>query len=84
MTPDGNYVVELFAGYVASEDMDAWQVYFDSDEEFSAWLEESKGRSAFQSDVTPEIGDRILTLSTCSYEFENARFVVMGVLRAAQ
>jgi sortase B len=84
MTPNGNYVVELFSGYVASEDMDAWQVYFDTDEEFSAWLEESKGRSAFQSDVTPEVGDRILTLSTCSYEFENARFVVVGVLREAE
>ena len=36
--------------------------------------------SDFQALVTPETGDRLLILSTCSYEYDNARYVVLGVL----
>lgn len=35
----------------------------------------------FESSVTPLSSDRILTLSTCSYEFSDARFVVLGILK---
>ena len=67
MTPDENYTVALFAGYVASVD--------------EAWLIQAQERSTFDGGVTPTSNDRILTLSTCSYEFNNARYVVLGVLQ---
>ena len=84
MTPGGNYEVEFFAGYVASVEDEAWDVGFGSDAEFEAWLELARERSWFESDVSVAVTDRILTLSTCSYEFDNARFVLLGVLQKAE
>lgn len=84
MTPGGNYEVEFFAGYVASVEDVAWDVGFGSDAEFEAWLESARERSWFESDVSVAVTDRILTLSTCSYEFDNARFVLLGVLQKAE
>ena len=84
MTPDGNYRVDFFAGYVASVEDNAWNMGFGSDAEFEAWLEEARDRSLIESDVSVAATDRILTLSTCSYEFSNARFVLLGVLSQAE
>lgn len=36
-----------------------------------------KEHSCFDSEITPAATDRIVTLSTCSYEFDNARFVLI-------
>lgn len=80
VTPEERFIVELFSGYVASVDEDAWRLNFSSEKEWAQWLEEAKQRSMFQSDVQPSLQDKVLTLSTCSYEFENARFVVHGIL----
>lgn len=80
LTPDANYEVKIFAGYVASVDADAWTVGFSSDLEFKEWLRRARERSCFTSEITPAVTDRILTLSTCSYEFNNARFVLLGIL----
>lgn len=51
-----------------------------TDEEFIQIIEESKKRSLFDTDVDVDIGDKILTLSTCTYEYKDqeARFVVMA------
>ena len=78
MTPDKNYTVALFAGYVASVDDPAWEVVFSDASAFEAWLIQAQERSTFDSSVKPTSNDRILTLSTCSYEFNNARYVVLG------
>lgn len=81
MTPDGNYKLELFAGYVASLNEQCWRTDFDSDEEFLKWVDKAVSRSKFKSDVIPTAEDRVVTLSTCDYDFEDARFVLLGVLR---
>lgn len=80
ITPDKNYKVDFFAGYVAAPQDDAWEIGF-TEAEFEVWLQNAADRSCFTSEVAPNISDHILTLSTCSYEFDDARFVLAGVLR---
>lgn len=79
LTPDRDYSIDFFAGYVANVKANAWQVNFGL-EEFAVWLREAKGKSLFQSEIEPIAESKVLTLSTCSYEFDNARFVLHGVM----
>lgn len=80
MTPEQNYTLELFAGYVAATGDDAWMLEFQNEEEFAQWVERAISRSCFESLSAPAAGEQVITLSTCSYEFENARFVLLGRL----
>ena len=80
ITPEKNYEIEVFAGYVASVKDDAWQITFDSEERFQAWIGRAIEKSTFSSAIMPAATDRIITLSTCSYEFDNARYVLLGIL----
>ena len=80
LTPEGNYKLEFFAGFVASLTDDAWKLEFDSDEEYGQWLEWAVASSTFESAITPTTQDRVVTLSTCSYEYTDARYVLMGIL----
>lgn len=75
------YQVEIFAGYVANTSQSAWRLDFQSDEEYRSWIREIKNQSFFISSVTPEAQDKVITLSTCSFEYDDARFVLHGVLR---
>lgn len=80
LTPEGNYKLEFFAGFVANLNGDAWKLEFDSDEEYGEWLEQAMASSTFESVITPTPQDRVVTLSTCSYEYDDARYVLMGIL----
>lgn len=80
-TPEKTYSVKIFSGYSAGVEDEAWRISFDSEEEFADWAAQEKEKSCFESDIMPSGTDRIVTLSTCSYEFEEARFVVHGILR---
>lgn len=51
---------------------------FESDEAFLNWVSLAKSRSLIDTDIDVIVGDNILTLSTCCYDFDNARFVVMA------
>ena len=81
MTPEQNYRIEVFAGYVANVKDNAWKVDFGADTVFEDWQKSVKERSCFESEITPAATDRIVTLSTCSYEFDYARFVLFGIIR---
>lgn len=79
LTPDGNYRFELFAGLVVQQD-DKIYMPNQSQEEFSVLLSQCRAKSTFLSDVELEYDDTIVTLSTCSYESDNARYIVIGRL----
>ena len=80
VTPDKNYKIEFFSGYVVAAHESAWRIDF-TDAEFETWLQNAVDQSCFSSEIIPGTSDNILTLSTCSYEFDDARFVLLGVLR---
>lgn len=80
LTPERDYLIKLVAGFVTRADADVFNI-FDPDEEkreemLNSWLE----KSSFVSENEPDPDDRFITLSTCSYEFSNARYVVIGIL----
>lgn len=79
VTPDAYYKVRFFSGYVSDTWGNAWDLTF-TQEEFSSWLDDIQGRSCFTADCTPTSQDRIVTLSTCSYEFDTAKFVLHGYI----
>ena len=80
LTPRGNYLVELFAGYQTGIAADSWRHTFADASDFESWVSRSKERSDFTSDVEVLPTDRLLTLSTCSFAFDNARYVLVGKL----
>ena len=80
ITPDNNFKVNLFAGFMEDIKGDAWQIEFKGENEKIKWLEEAKNKSTFVSDVFPSSEDKIVTFSTCSDENSNVRYVLMGVL----
>ena len=49
-----------------------------------AFIEEVKTKSDFESPIQIEPGDRLITLSTCAYAFENARYILIGRLVPAE
>ncbi len=53
---------------------------FMSDEKFMSFVDEIKARSFFTTGVQVQADDKLITLSTCSYEFSDARLVVVARL----
>ena len=76
-TPEKNYKIELFAGLTVDDDSEIYNlVNLDENR-----INNLKNKSDFKSNVTVTDDDKIITLSTCAYEYQNARYVVMGVLK---
>ena len=78
-TQQGNYRIDIMHGFVIAEEQWREQAFM-YDENTEALLEYAKYNTTFQSGVEHEDRDRIIALSTCSYEFYNARYVVIGIL----
>lgn len=83
LTPQGDYKVELIAGILTDDYGIADMATVDQSvaEEF---LKEIREKSTFQSNVEATPEDRYLILSTCEYQFENARYAVVGKLTAME
>lgn len=79
LTPEKSYEITFFAGYLTDAYNDSWDLDF-TDSEFADWISRAKQRSHFYTDITPTAEDRIITLSTCSYDIADGRFVLLGIL----
>lgn len=80
LTPECDYKVELFAGLVTKSNSEVYNVYAPNTEAFEAFLQYLQENSIVRSDVEVTREDHIVTLSTCSYEFNNARYTIFGKL----
>ena len=78
LTPDNDYVIELVAGAVVKRDSDIYQLM-----PLAKTVEDIISTATFHSDVEVTENDKLITLSTCSYEFNNARYVLIGKLKRA-
>lgn len=51
---------------------------FSTDERFSKFVDELKKRSVIDTGISVQPDDKLLTLVTCTFDFNDARFVVVG------
>ena len=75
-TPEQNYRLDLFAGVV----VDANDGIYTYDVSAEQLLDDYAARSTFTANVSVSGEHPIVTLSTCSYEFDNARYIVLAEL----
>lgn len=79
-TPDGDYRLDVVCGFVTWYDSRVYKYMFESRTEFEDWFALMRSYSDFTCDVEVGVDDRLVTLSTCTYEYDNARYVVMAKL----
>ena len=73
-TPTQNYKLNLYAGFVCEHDDEVYTLSLSQSQ-----LEAMPAKSTFKSNIGTPTGN-VVTLSTCSYEFDDARYVVVGEL----
>ncbi|MDR0285797.1 MAG: class B sortase [Propionibacteriaceae bacterium] len=79
-TAGTSYRLDLLYGVVVAAG-DWRDRAFMFEDNLDSLLAYAAAHTTFTSGVTYTPGDHIVALSTCSYEFEGARYVVLGVLR---
>lgn len=80
-TPEKTYTVELFSGYIVNTHEFEAKTEFKDDVEYIAYINKVIGKSLFKTNVTVKPSERLITLYTCTYEYDEARFILTGVLR---
>ena len=74
---DGTYDYEIFAVGVFDAEFSYNDVSFSDENEFSNFLNKIMSNSTYKRDIV-DSSDKIITLSTCSYEYEDARTAVFA------
>ena len=79
-TPQGDYLVEMISGTIENGNVEFVRLDLENDEGFLDYIDELKSRSTFTSDVDLNIDDKIVSLCTCTYDWNSARYMVIGRL----
>lgn len=77
----GEYeIVSVFTTTVGAKDEFRYHDYacITDGEKFSEYIDKVKSLSSYDTGVTAEYGDKLITLSTCEYHTSNERFVIVA------
>lgn len=75
-------IVYVFRSKIYNEDAVVFKYYqfldVQSEKEFDSNMAEMAKLSLYDTGITPQYGDELLTLSTCDYQENNGRFVIVA------
>ena len=78
LSPRGDYRLDLYAGYLDDPDADVYDLFTDQ-AALDEFLLHADGRSNFTRKYDMESIEHVMVLSTCAYEFNDARYLVVCV-----
>lgn len=77
-TEDGEKTIKLLAAYLVDGSSNPFPKGFDTSDEFYSYIQEIQRKSFFKSEDTAVSGDKLIILSTCAYDFDEARLAIVG------
>lgn len=80
LTPEQNYRVDILAGFETPARSEFYS-FPQTREERDAMIQSALEQSDFIARTGVRAEDRLVIFSTCSYAYDSARYVVMGLLR---
>ncbi len=80
LTPEKNFKVKLITGATVNSTASNYKLPL-VDEEKENFISELREKSTFKSEYVFSPDDRYVMLSTCSYSYKDARYVLIGVLK---
>ena len=78
LTPEHIYRLDVIAGYVGDAEAEIYTIFSNRDE-LNHYLSFATSSSNFVPDEIPKDINGIVALSTCAYEYDDARYVVVCV-----
>lgn len=83
LTPEKNYRIELIAGFVTDVTSEVYSIPRTLEDK--EWLLNKVTRkSTFATNAEIGVNDRLITFSTCTYEYNDARYVLIGILKEVE
>ena len=80
-TQNFNYRIDVLAGFITEPTSFAYAPNFDTPEQFMGHIQLIRDLSTFKADdIEVKETDHIVTLSTCTYERDDGRYVIVGKL----
>ncbi len=77
-TMDGEKNIKLLAAYLVDGSSNPFPEEFDTSEAFYDYMKEIQSKSFFDSEDNVTFGDKLIILSTCAYDFDQARLAIVG------
>lgn len=80
-TPEGNYHLLVFSAYITkATDASTYKWMLSSEKEKQAYIDYAYQKSELdisQSEIPVSADDKLITLSTCAYDYDDARYIVV-------
>lgn len=80
LTPQQDYKIILFSGYTTPALSDTYTIFSENSPQFQEYIASCRAKSDFQAKIEPGGEGCFVLLSTCAYDFKDARYVLHGVL----